>query len=161
VLVLTESETGPPPRDEVTPDAQLLARFEDGVEQAVGHEVGPPAPRASRKRGQVGSDARVPPPVQASLPWRLAELARILLEKPRHRMAMLETLGEHLPKISWIHVANHRRVRKAEASASKMSAVGEVDVLTTQQSFVEHAQLEQQRPTNEEICRDGIRGLRA
>ena len=76
-------------------------------------------------------------------------------------MAMLETLREHLPKISWIHVANHRRVRKAEASASKMSAVREVDVLTTQQSFVEHAQLEQQCPANEEICRDGIRGLRA
>src|SRR5437016_8732458 len=159
VLVVTESEAGWPPRDEVTPDAQLLARFEDCMEQAVGHEVGPPAPRASRKRGEVGSDAGVPPPLQALLPGRLAELARVLLEKPRHRMAMLETLREHLPKISWIHVADHRRVSKTEARASKMSAVGEVDVLTTQQSFVEHAQLEQQRPTNEEICRDGIRGL--
>src|ERR1700730_4070600 len=55
VLVVTESETGRPPRDEVTPDTQLLARFEDGVEQAVGHEIGTPAPRASRKRGQMGS----------------------------------------------------------------------------------------------------------
>src|SRR5712692_10262474 len=160
VLVVTESEAGRPPRDEVTPDAQLLARFEDGMEQTAGHEIGPLAPRASRKRGEVGCDASVRPPVQAPLPGRLVELARVLLEKPRCRMAMLETLREHLPKISWIHVGDHCRVRVTEASASKIGAVGEVDVLATQQSFVEHAQLEQLPPTNEEICRDGIRGLR-
>src|SRR5262249_31268238 len=141
----------------VTPDAQLFARLEDRMEQAHGHEFGLPAPAAADDPGYVAPYVGVPAPVPTTLPWRLAKLARVLLQHPYDGPTVLESLREHLPQSSGIHVAHDGRIGVSEASATEVGAVRKIDILAAQERLVEQAELEQQRASNEEIRRDRIR----
>src|SRR5262245_46378389 len=127
------------------------------MEQAEGHEFGPPAPAAAHDSGNVAPYAGVPAPIPTTLPWCLAKLGRVLLQNPHDGPPVLAPLREHLPKSSGIHVAHDGRGGVSEAGAAEMGAVRKIDVLAAQERLVEQAELEQQRASNEEIRRDRIR----
>src|SRR5215470_687302 len=157
VVLATQTDSTWRAHHGVTPDTQLLARLEGRMEQAPGHEFGLPAPAAAHEPGHVAPYAGVPAPLPTSLPWRLAKLARVLLQNQHDSPAVLEPLREHLPKSLGIHVAHDGRRGVSESGATEVCAVRKIDVLAAQERLVEQAELEQQRASNEEIRRDRIR----
>src|SRR5215813_10466962 len=82
VVLATQTDSPWRTHHGVTPDAQLLARLEDRMEQARGHEFGLPAPAAAHDPGHVAPYVGVRAPVPTTLPWCLAKLARVLLQNP-------------------------------------------------------------------------------